>query len=456
MSFFSPRRCVAAAVTVALSNLCVVAADTVGRPETPNTPTQTNPPAPQTPAIGQNPPTGTESDQAFLSDTAKTLEVEKSPLEKFQDNLFSWGGVRPYLADKYGLTFESSFTLDYSKNFMGGANTEGDTSRHLFDFRINLDTAPLFHLDGGTFSVDFQNQAGTNGSDDLGDLQGFDNMDADGRTQISELWYEQFLFDKKVRIKVGKVDANTEFAAPESGTEFLNSSFGYSPSITAFPTYPDQALSANIFVYPTPWLYLGYGVYDGDAVGDHPPHTAWTGPSDWFQIAEIGVKWALADNTLPGRFAGGVFYDNADFATFNGRTQSGTAGAYFIAEQKLFHTNYYAKDDERGVYAFAQWSFGDEEVNDIRQHLGGGIRWVGPYPKENPDSLGVGFTTAFTSDAAGSPYSEDSETAIETYYNFQATSYLSVKPDLQYIIHPGGDAALDDALVATLRVTVAF
>lgn len=446
------------AVHCCISPPIALAADS-GLPKTPNQPAQTAPPTPQTPTPTQNPepPTGgtTASDNDFLKSTASTLDIDQSPFKKAENQFFSWGGLRPYLASEYGLTFQPSLTADYSSNFRGGANTAGDIFRTLFDFRISLDTQPLFKIKGGTFSIDFQNQTGRNGSDDVGDVQGFDNADADGRTQISELWYEQYFLKNKMRIKVGKVDANTEFAAPEYSSQFLNSSFGYSPSITNFPTYPDGALSFNVFVYPAPWLYAGYGVYDGDGVGNHPITTAFNSPTDYFQIAEVGVRWTLREGTLPGRLAGGVFYDNAAFETFSGRHQSGTAGAYFIAEQKLLHQNFYTKDDERGVYAFAQYSFGDAEVNDVRQHLGAGLTWVGPYAKANNDTVGIGFTTAFLSDASGTPCTQDTETSIEGFYNFQATSYLSIKPDLQYIIHPGGNDA-QDALVATLRVTVAF
>ena len=442
-------------VTLSFAAFCAVssAADEIsaGSPETPNQPAQTNPPAPQTPTNGQTPQSGSATSVGAAPGQTGSTSV----IGKIQDAFFSWGGVRPSVADHYGITFVPSLTVDYSKNLMGGANTAGDSTRNLFDFRINLDTANLLNWQGGTFSIDFQNQSGTNGTDDLGDVQGYDNIDADGRTQISELWYEQKLLDEKLRFKFGKVDANTEFAGVEYAQNFLNSSFGYSPAITAMPTYPDGALSVNLFVYPAPWLYAGYGIYDGDSVGNHSPVTAFKHPTDYFQIAEVGLRWSLAKESLPGRLAAGAFYDNAPFETFSGRTQSGTAGGYVVLEQKIVHTDPDAKDDQRGLYAFTQVGFGDAEVNSVRQQIGAGLTWVGPYAKENPDIVGVGVTAALLSDAAGSPFTQDTETTFELFYDWQATSYLSIKPDLQYIVHPGG-AGFDDALVATLRVTFAF
>ena len=111
---------------------------------------------------------------------------------------------------------------------MGGVSTAGDAFRSLLDIRLNYDPRPFLGISGGLFSLDFQNQNGKNGSDRLvGDVQGFDNTDADGRTQIAELWYQQQLLDNRLRIKVGKVDANTEFAAPARGAGVMNRSFGY-------------------------------------------------------------------------------------------------------------------------------------------------------------------------------------------------------------------------------------
>jgi porin len=47
-----------------------------------------------------------------------------------------------------------------------------------------------------------------------------------------------------------------------------------------------------------------------------------------------------------------------------------------------------------------------------------------------------------------------SETAIEMFYKLQLTPFFSIKPDLQYIVNPGGD--LPNAFVAGLRMEVAF
>ena len=47
-----------------------------------------------------------------------------------------------------------------------------------------------------------------------------------------------------------------------------------------------------------------------------------------------------------------------------------------------------------------------------------------------------------------------SETAIEAFYKYQLTEFMSIKPDLQYIVNPGGDGR--DAIVAGVRLGMSF
>ena len=82
---------------------------------------------------------------------------------------------------------DASLILDGSHSLYGGQTTHRGAFRHLFELSVSAHTEPLFGLEGGTVQFMFQNHAGTNGSDLIGDLQGFSNIDANGRTQVSEV-----------------------------------------------------------------------------------------------------------------------------------------------------------------------------------------------------------------------------------------------------------------------------
>jgi porin len=68
--------------------------------------------------------------------------------------------------------------------------------------------------------------------------------------------------------------------------------------------------------------------------------------------------------------------------------------------------------------------------------------------------LGFAVAQARNSDAflRAQPNMHRAETVLELTYRAQILSAVSLQPDLQYVIHPGTDSLLENALVFTLRV----
>ena len=140
------------------------------------------------------------------------------------------------------------------------------------------------------------------------------------------MWYEQWLWNKRFRFKIGRVDANSEFAFVDNGAEFINSSFGFSPTIFLLPTYPDPASSANFFLYPAEHLSFGVGVYDGAAsrgvrTGVHGPGTLDGG--ELFFIGELAGQWAVGPHALPGRVGLGGWGHSGGLDVSQGQRKTG-------------------------------------------------------------------------------------------------------------------------------------
>ena len=83
-----------------------------------------------------------------------------------------------------------------------------------------------------------------------------------------------------------------------------------------------------------------------------------------------------------------------------------------------------------------------------------GATWTGLIDGRDDDVLGLGLFRADLSDdpAAGTP---GDETVFELLYKLQLTPSVSLKPELQYILEPGG-AGAGDVLVGLLRIEVTF
>jgi porin len=376
----------------------------------------------------------------------------------------NWWGLRDKLSEG-GLDIAGSYTMDWSHVFSGGAETNS-TYRHILDFNAKLDLGKVVSLEGGSLYIDFYSISNQSVGEDAGSFLSPSDMDiGDGRDQIAELWYEQWLFDRVLRVKVGKIEANSEFAFPDSDLAFINTAAWVSPTVQGFATYPDPATGVVLFVYPTDFLYFGAGLFDGathDGIntGTRGPATFFSdSKSDsWSILGEAGATWKELGFLRDGRIGLGGWGHTGDFDRFDGGVEDGTAGFYAVAQSYLWKPDAAAEgeDDARGVEVLFQYGWADEDIAEATNHFGAGVQWHGPLPGRDADITGAYISYTDLSDEPGAGFDGD-ETTLEFFYQVQVTPFVTVKPDLQWIIDPsGGGGGIDDAVVGTLRVEVSF
>jgi porin len=368
-----------------------------------------------------------------------------------------WWGQRTALEDR-GVSVGFDFYGDIFQNLRGGANTADMDFMHLESLTLSLDSEKLLHYAGGTFFIDIQHIGGDNPSDNVGDWQWVSPLASDRRDEIAELWYEQLLLDDHVRIKLGKIDAAYEFDVSEVGNHFANNSSLQSPTLPGFATYPDPAFGIVGEYAPCDAFYVRGALFDGTqqegkTLGDDGARTVFTGPSDLLLVGEIGTAWKAG--CLPGRAAIGMTYHTGTFDRFDGGTEDGAAGYYFVAEQMLVKEHADDDADVQGASVFVRAGATDGDTQDAVYHFGGGIVFAGMIPSRDQDSMGFAANIVRFSDEPGADFDSD-ELNLEVFYQIQVTEYFSITPDLQYISNPSGDETLDDALALGLRLQLAF
>jgi len=430
-------------------------------------------------------PTTAPSTPPPTTKAALAVPEDEQPFDAAQYAFGDLFGARRRLSS-HGVAFEPNLILDYSKVLMGGLNTRDASVRERFNFPIELDTEKLFGLHGGQFAVVYQLQSGGNASHALvGDAQNFSfATDADDRSQIGQLWYQQKFFGDVLRLRAGKLEANADFDVLDNVQEFMNNSFQTSPTLALMPSFPDTGTGVQLFYEPTNGFYAGAGVFDGSGArgvktGLYGPKHFFDRPNDTFLISEIGLRYKLpiGIRKWPGKIAVAGWYDGNHFDRLDnsGRT-SGTGGWYVLFDQLLWRPYRQrpvpagppgATPDLRpteeeypgGLAMSASAGWADPAANRIDGSAVLGFNYTGLFPSRPIDVLGVGTAYAHFSHLAGArdPY----ELAIETLYRIRITQWVSLKPDLQYIIHPSGSGAFDepvrrDALVVTLRMEMTF
>lgn len=383
------------------------------------------------------------------------------PWWQWQTVTGNWAGVRSRL-ETSGVSFAGSYTADYQGAWSGGLDQQS-TYAHLIDLNMSFDLDALVGLQGGLVFVDFQSTAGDQASAFVGDFHGTTNLESDqSRDQLSEVWYEQWLFGDVLRLKAGKIDGNKEFNFTNASSEFLNAAAGLDTTNFMLPCYPDPATAVVAFVYPTEGWYVGFGFFDGAAgdgilTGGRGPATFFSDDQsdDFYYTAETGVTLPSVWFAREVRLAAGVWHHDGDFDRFDGGVEEGTTGFYALSEAQLWARAPEIEEDERGLYGFVRYGHADESVSDAANFIGTGLRLLGTIDARPDDSTGIFVGWTDLSDEAGAGFADD-ETVIECYYRAVVTPAIALTPDVQYIINPSGDPDADNVVVGGVRLMISF
>ena len=345
-------------------------------------------------------------------------------------------------ADQHGLTFHGTFVNDLSNDL---TDYQGDDwfGRYSIDFTATLDGDRLLGWKGTTGFVRLKQHIREFGTGRSNPAQVYSNIDAPSWTGLYELWLEQRLLDNKLRLKIGKVDSNTEFDAVSTAGDFLNSSMGFSPTIVAFPTYPEPRPSVSVFFTPGNHWQISAGVYQAGSGGT-------------LEIAEGARSWAAGNNDLDGRASFGYWHLFGSLERFDGQLIPSTDGYYSVFEQELLRKPRAKEGNDLKLSAFFQFGYGQNEVSPFIHHLGGGAVLQGPFAGRAHDAAGMALTWVGFSRMPEAGFNAHSETAFEGYYKFSLAKPVALVTDFQYFHHPGGTIANADCLMFTPRVVISF
>ncbi len=372
-----------------------------------------------------------------------------------------------------GWTWEYVYTGETFTKATGGLSARRATNyRSNFDLVSIIDTAQMNWWDGGRLFVYGQNLSGKPiSTTDVGDVQLFSNLDstisATERprfTTVAEYWYEHFSLDNDLRLKLGKQDANVDFALTDLGGEFVHSSFGLPPMIP-MPTFPSQALGIASFVNLTDTIALGAGVYDG-TLPSGPQGVRWgfdtlghNGAITLFQVElkpQLGPAGLFPNTT---RIGGWHHSDDEVWLRLSSSSAAHTFSqnyGYWLTTDQMVYREGNSDEDDQGLGMFFQFGWAPSNRNALTEYYGGGLVYKGLIPNRDQDYLGAGFANALFSRGIREVtffnegvIMDKHETAVEVFYKYIASPYFSLQPDIQFIANPGG--RFQDALVPGLR-----
>jgi len=366
-----------------------------------------------------------------------------------------------------GITFDAAYTGELDSNLSGGIRT-GSTYLDNLDLQLSADRGSIFGIAGlSGLLYGLYNSNNQFSEDYVGDAQVVSNIDASDGLRLFEAWLDWASDpDEQFSVRAGLYDLNSEFDSTDTGGLFLGSSHGmgidFSQSGLNGPSiFPVSALALRLKTnFPT-GAYGQFAVLDG-VPGDPDDIT-----SNEINLSSTNGALLVAEGGFSSgawrRLAVGVWRYTANFDELATTTASGdparsngNQGWYANADRTLW------TGTSSELAGFLRVGQAQDRFNTFDGYLGVGASLTGFWSARPDDAIGLGIAAAFTGDdyqeaqeLAGSG-ADSQETSIELTYRAPITDWLTLQPDIQYLINPGVDPELDNALVFLLRFELSF
>jgi porin len=407
-----------------------------------------------------------------------------------------WGGARTTVKDR-GI----DITLNYigeTFDVLAGGLQKRPSYEGRAEFLLDADLQKLIGWTGATTHLtvyDIHN-SGHNVAENVGSIADPSNIDAYHTLRLFTAWYEQS-FGERFSVRIGQLAGDDEFITSETAGGLINGTFGWAGILAANmtnggPAYPLATPGARLRINPADNVSVLVGVFSGDPAGPncnddpqvcnaHGTTFSFYGGSLWMGELHYKLNQGKHAIGLPGTYKIGGWYATANFPdqhfgvdatgavvslgvdpTADPIQHRGNWGLYALADQMVW------RQGDRSVNLFVRGGFSPADRNLLSWYVDGGAGFTGLLPGRPADVLTFGVAYAeISSDAVaadqdalaanGPPsFIRDHEVVFEVSYAFQIAPWWIVKPDFQYIIHPGGNVAHPDDPTVTVGNAAIF
>jgi len=402
-----------------------------------------------------------------------------------------WGGERTRLIEQ-GIDIKADYVGEVGANLHGGYNND-KTARYSdqFGLGVALDLQKLWGWDNTQAKIQLTNRNGQNISNDrVGDPRAgtlSSSQEVYGRghmVRLTQLWIQHQFLDGKLDVKAGYFGEGEDFNT--FPCEFQNLAFCGSQvgnwATNLWYNWPVSQAALRVKYNITPELYAQIGAYNQNPSQlEHGNGFKLSGSGTKGTVLPVELVWSPKVNDLPGEYRVGYYKSTAPAddvkvnITNDGqdyRVRDSKHGYWFVVQQQLTSHN---GDASRGLHIAANATFHDKQTNIVDNYQSLMFVYKGPFDARPKDDIGIGAARIHVNDdvkksaelinasIGATDYSDplytplrNTEYNYELNYGFHVTNWLTVRPNLQYITHPGGVDQVDNALVAGLKIQSTF
>ncbi|MFF7064039.1 carbohydrate porin [Pseudomonas sp. NPDC008258] len=410
--------------------------------------------------------------------------------------LGDWGGTRSELLEK-GYDFTLGYTGEMGSNLHGGYDHDR-TARYSdqFTFGSHLDLDKILGWHDTEIQLTITERHGDNISNDrindprVGGFTSAQEVWGRGETwRLTQMWIKQKYFDGALDVKFGRFGEGEDFNS--FPCDFQNLAFCGSQVGNwvggIWYNWPVSQWALRVRYNLTPELYAQVGVFEQNPSNlESGNGFKLSGSGTQGAVMPVELVWTPRIQGLKGEYRAGYYYSNAKAqdvlkdsngqpAALSGaayRSSSSKHGMWLGAQQQVTSL---ASDQSRGLSLFANATVHDKKTNAIDNYVQAGLVYKGPFDARAKDDIGFALARVhvnpayrknarLANQAAGlDDYDnpgylpvQDTEYSAELYYGIHLADWLTVRPNLQYIRHPGGVSQVDGALVGGLKIQSSF
>lgn len=396
-------------------------------------------------------------------------------------------GLRPALADR-GIAIGFYWMGQPAGNPVGGRKQDAKFSQH-WDINLIADMGRLLGWEGGTFKLHVINREGGSISNHaVGNWMTIQQIYGAGQdNRMAEMSYTQLAAHKAIELKIGYMPIGNDFGREVYGCDFMNVALCAHPMTLSYDSgwrnNPKAQWGFKIRGNLPKTFYAATGVYQADQYnGGHDNGFKMTFTGSGVVVPmEAGWEPDKSLGMLPGHYRVGGYYENSHLpdaeydinghnagATGNAlRLDKGHWGIYGMFDQQL---TTFDNDPNRGVVIWGGVGYSNPQMSTVAYSLAAqaSVILLGPIRSRPHDLLGIAWGYL-----EGNQHYQDyleaaamrkgkrfiratHEQLVEIDYGIEVTPWLNLRPNLQYIIHPGGTTQYNDAFAMGLDSKVVF
>ncbi|WP_349969834.1 carbohydrate porin [Pseudomonas caspiana] len=410
--------------------------------------------------------------------------------------LGDWAGKRTELSQQ-GYDFKFDYTAEMGSNLHGGYSHD-NAVRYSDQYALgaHLDLQKILGWQDAEFQLTVNNRNGDNISNDrvsdprTGTLSSSQEVWGRGSvTRLTQLWYQQKFLDQALSVKLGRFNQGEDFGSFPCDFQNLSlcgSQVGNWDGGTVY-NWPISQWAMRIKYQITPEFFAQVGAFEQNPSNlENDNGFKLSGSGTQGAVLPVELVWSPKVDGLPGEYRAGYYYSTADsqdvYKSSNGQSAALTDGTYRSASSKhgmwlnlLQQVTRRDNDPSRGLSVFANGTMHDKKTNMVDNYVALGAFYKGPFDARPKDDIGLAVSrihvnpayrknaAALNQAAAVYDYNDpaftplqDTEYNAELYYGVHLTNWLTVRPNLQFVRHPGGVDKVDDALVAGLKIQSSF